>query len=335
MANGVKFLRGLYSNYNSLTTKDTDTLYITGASQGSYDSIYLGEHLLGSTSLGKLPFDATSYNDTYNGEKPFTESNLSAATTLLDVIAVLENKIDNATGADHAVTSIYGMTGAVTFSNAFTAEDGEAQSAHVVFVKNDSAKEIRGKLAINVPELFGESEIDANTSETIEPKDLIQIVTGAESGNITLAKVKALLANPAQKPDSEDYKSWTADGFMLMSTTADYVARVVSGDIAAAIDSHKNESDAHTLKNISSVDETTGQYMSNTITLSTGDWAFAHKLIDATEVANNLKTAGDAQELTKALFDAITASLTANKEYTDNAVQSVAIEWGTIEEPAN
>ena len=92
MAN-VKFLRGLYADYSNLTPKDTDTLYITGASQGSYDSIYLGANLLGSTSLGKLPFDAVNYNDTYNGEQPFTESNLSAATTLLDVIAVLENKI--------------------------------------------------------------------------------------------------------------------------------------------------------------------------------------------------------------------------------------------------
>lgn len=326
MAN-VKFLRGLYADYSNLTPKDTDTLYITGASQGSYDSIYLGANLLGSTSLGKLPFDAVNYNATYNGEQPFTESNLSAATTLLDVIAVLENKIDNATGADHAVTSIYGMTGAVSFSNDFTGDEA-AQIAQVAFIKDEGNKLIKGKVAINVPELFGESEIVANTSETIEPKDLIQIVVDENplSGNITFAKVKALLGNPAQKPDSEDYKSWTTDGLMLMSTTADYVQRVVSGEI----ETHKSESDAHALKNISSADESTVQEMSNVITLSTGDWAFAHKLIDATELANSFNDASDAQELVLALFDTITASLKANKEYTDFMAASVAIEWGEI-----
>lgn len=343
MAN-VKFLRGLYADYSNLTPKDADTLYITGASQGSYDSIYLGANLLGTTSLGKLPFDWDIYNTTYNGAEPFTESNLSAATTLLDVIAVLENKIDNATGADHAVTSIYGMTGAVTFSNVFTADDGEAQYAHVVFVKNDSAKEIRGKLAIDASKLFGESEIVANTSETIENKDLIQIVTDVESGNITLAKVKALLANPEQK-DSEDDKSFLTDGLMTMSTTAAYVKRVVSGQITSAFDLHKTERNAHKLENIEKlstdasnnittiINSTTDPVGSENYGISSG-WNSISKYIDLETITDEITNSSNAEDVIEAMFKAfskaIKGTIDVSTHYTDTQVASVAIEWGEI-----
>jgi hypothetical protein len=112
----VKFLRGLYSNYSVLAnagTANADAFYITGPSDGVYDSIYLGSHLLGSSLASEIKL--TGFN---LGEGKSTAAGLSASDTVLSAIQKLDLALANATGADNAVISFGGKTGAITLSDA-------------------------------------------------------------------------------------------------------------------------------------------------------------------------------------------------------------------------
>lgn len=107
----VKFLRGLHSNYTAIESKDQGTFYITGQVENSFDSIYLGTHLLGTTLASGIVL--TGY---YLGEGKSTSAGISASDTVLSAIQKLDIALSNATGADHAVVSFGGKTGAITLS---------------------------------------------------------------------------------------------------------------------------------------------------------------------------------------------------------------------------
>lgn len=112
----VKFLRGLYSNYSVLAnagTANADAFYITGPSNGVYDSIYLGSHLLGTTLASGIKLTGFDL-----GEGKSTAAGLSASDTVLSAIQKLDLALANATGADNAVISFGGKTGAITLSDA-------------------------------------------------------------------------------------------------------------------------------------------------------------------------------------------------------------------------
>lgn len=112
----VKFLRGLYSNYSVLAnagTANADAFYITGPSNGVYDSIYLGSHLLGTTLASGIKLTGFDL-----GEGKSTAAGLSASDTVLSAIQKLDLALANATGADNAVISFGGKTGAITISEA-------------------------------------------------------------------------------------------------------------------------------------------------------------------------------------------------------------------------
>lgn len=339
MANGVKFLRGLYEHYNSLVTKDTDTLYITGASQGSYDSIYLGANMLGTSTPDAASIKFTP--STYPTDTTITE--IDEQTTLLGLIKVLENRMTDIAGGSHSVLSVAGLTGEIQINNTTPTEEEFANlgNGDVYVLPSTDTKTLLFRTNIDAAGLFSPTQLvknDGTEDVDVTYDDLLQIVdAGQVLNSIHLAKLKLRLCNSTQEQSSDpeqpsDSFSYVSDGLVLMSDVSAYIRRVLYDYVGTSIESHKNESDAHALKNISSVDEEIGQNMSNTITLSTGDWAFTHKILgeDITTLADNLKTAGDAQELTQALFDVITASLTANKGYTDALITSVAIEWGEI-----
>lgn len=343
----VNFLRGLFSDYSNLATKDTGTLYITGATADSFDSIYLGEHLLGSSSLGKLPFDAVSYNATYNNSsQPYTKQNLSEATTLLEVIAVLENRLDSATGADNAVLSIGGLTGAIKIENANPDDFSSLGNGQVYVDVDNGAKSLFFATKINTAGLFGTTQIDKleveyesdgvtpifgddgmvvtkSTTFVDDRHGLLQIVedTNTSSNSIHLAKLRLRMCNPEQKEETNPY-SYAYDGLVLMSDVKKYVERLLT--------THKTETNAHDLVSIGSVDPITGQSMYNTITSTTGPWSFTHKYFEYESIAEGLRDATNAQELALALFDTITASLSANQQYTLQKIETVTIEWGEI-----
>lgn len=107
----VKFLRGLYSNYNAIGSKDEGTFYITGLNENSFDSIYLGSHLLGTTLASGIVL--TGFN---LGEGIASSAGLSATDTVLSAIEKLDKALSNATGAEHAVVSFGGKVGAITLS---------------------------------------------------------------------------------------------------------------------------------------------------------------------------------------------------------------------------
>lgn len=126
----VKFLRGLQANYNAIQTKDQGTFYITGLNENSFDSIYLGSHLLGTTLASGIVL--TGYN---LGEGKSSIAGIDANDTVLLAVQKLDEALANATGAEHAVVSFGGKVGAITVSSAgeghnvsFTMNDNELQA---------------------------------------------------------------------------------------------------------------------------------------------------------------------------------------------------------------
>lgn len=107
----VKFLRGLYANYTAIESKDQGTFYITGLNENSFDSIYLGSHLLGTTLASGIVLTGFDL-----GEGKPSSAGLSADDTVLSAIQKLDIALSNATGADHAVVSFGGKVGAITLS---------------------------------------------------------------------------------------------------------------------------------------------------------------------------------------------------------------------------
>lgn len=123
----VKFLRGLHSNYTAIESKDQGTFYITGQVENSFDSIYLGTHLLGTTLASGIVL--TGYN---LGEGKSTSAGISASDTVLSAIQKLDLALSNATGADHAVVSFGGKTGAITVAAA-----GEGHNVSLTMNENE------------------------------------------------------------------------------------------------------------------------------------------------------------------------------------------------------
>lgn len=109
----VKFLRGLQANYNAIQTKDQGTFYITGLNENSFDSIYLGSHLLGTTLASGIVL--TGYN---LGEGKSSSANIEASDSVLSAIQKLDLTLNKAIGGETAVISFGGKVGAITISNA-------------------------------------------------------------------------------------------------------------------------------------------------------------------------------------------------------------------------
>jgi hypothetical protein len=106
----VKFLRGLYGNYNGLATKDEGTFYITGLNENSFDSIYLGSHLLGSSLASEIKLTG------FDLEGNASSAGLSASDTVLSAIQKLDKALSDSTGENNVVTSFGEVKGAITLS---------------------------------------------------------------------------------------------------------------------------------------------------------------------------------------------------------------------------
>lgn len=109
----VKFLRGLQANYNAILTKDQGTFYITGPNEGNFDSIYLGQHLLGTTLASGIVL--TGYN---LGEGKSSSADIKASDSILSAIQKLDLTLNKAIGGETAVISFGEKVGAITVSSA-------------------------------------------------------------------------------------------------------------------------------------------------------------------------------------------------------------------------
>lgn len=116
----VKFLRGLQANYNAIKTKDQGTFYITGPNEGNFDSIYLGQHLLGTKLASGIVL--TGYNlgegkSTFAGISATEDSVLSAIQKLDIALSEISGEFTEFSNGEF-VTSFGGAKGAITLSDA-------------------------------------------------------------------------------------------------------------------------------------------------------------------------------------------------------------------------
>ena len=117
----VKFLRGLYSNYSVLAkggTANADAFYITGPSDGVYDSIYLGSHLLGTTLASGIVLTGYDLGKDDLGNIISSVAGIDANDSVLSAIQKLDLTLNKAIGGETAVISFGGKVGAITVSSA-------------------------------------------------------------------------------------------------------------------------------------------------------------------------------------------------------------------------
>lgn len=210
----VKFLRGLYGNYNNLGTKDEGTFYITGPSTGVYDSIYLGSYLLGTTLASGIKLTGFDL-----GEGKSTAAGLSASDTVLSAIQKLDIALANATGAENAVVSFGGKVGAITLSDA----------GNVSLTMVDNALKADVDLSHNHDDVYQKALTAGDLIEIAEIEDVLTIsavtsdfVTG-DDGKL----VRGLVTNETVKSFVENYVSTIVSDYVttvsLTQTLAGYV----------------------------------------------------------------------------------------------------------------
>lgn len=140
MENQIKFLRGLLANYNNVSPKDANTFYVVGDAQDTYNKIYLGSNLIGSTLADDIVL--TGYQATSTAE-------IAASDSVLEAIQKLDTKL-GAVADNAGVTSIGGKAGAFTFEAAsqdngkinLSVDDNNVISAAIVGLGSAAYKNI-------------------------------------------------------------------------------------------------------------------------------------------------------------------------------------------------
>lgn len=223
----VKFLRGLYGNYNNLGTIDEGTFYITGPSDGVYDSIYLGTHLLGTTLASGIVL--TGYN---LGEGKSSSAGIDAKDTVLSAIQKLDLTLNKAIGGETAVISFGGKVGAITLSDA----------GNVTLTMVDNALKADVDLTHNHDDVYQKALTAGDLIEIAEIEDVLTIsavtsdfVTG-DDGEL----VRGLVTNETVKSFVENYVSAIVSDYVttesLTQTLKGYVQSITTGTANGTID---------------------------------------------------------------------------------------------------
>ena len=214
----VKFLRGLHANYNAIESKDQGTFYITGLNENSFDSIYLGSHLLGTTLASGIVL--TGYN---LGEGKSSSANIEATDSVLSAIQKLDLTLNKAIGGETAVISFGEKVGAITISSA-----GEGHN--VAFTMNGNELQANVDLSHDHDDVY-QKILTAGDFISINEDNTIRTVQGTFDKNSDgkLAD-KGLVTNETVKSYVESYVGIVVGNYVtkeqLTSTLNDYVKTV-------------------------------------------------------------------------------------------------------------
>lgn len=223
----VKFLRGRYVDYNGLTAGDlnADAFYITGPSQGVYDSIYLGSHLLGSSLASGIVLTGYDLGKDDLGYNISSVAGIDANDSVLSAIQKLDKELNKAIGGETAVTSFGDATGAITLSNA-----GEGHN--VAFTMNGNELQGNVDLTHNHDDVYQKALTAGDLIEIAEIEDVLTIsavtsnfVTG-DDGEL----VRGLVTNETVKSFVENYVSTIVSDYV----TTEYLTQTLKGYATAA-----------------------------------------------------------------------------------------------------
>lgn len=220
----VKFLRGLYSNYSVLAnagTANADAFYITGPSDGVYDSIYLGSHLLGSSLASEIKLTGFDL-----GEGKSSSAGISTSDTVLSAIQKLDLTLNKAIGGETAVISFGGKVGAITLSDA----------GNVTLTMVDNALKADVDLTHNHDDVYQKALTAGDLIEIAEIEDVltISVVTSDFVAGDDGKLVRGLVTNETVKSFVENYVSTIVSDYVttvsLTQTLGNYVTNNALGE---------------------------------------------------------------------------------------------------------
>lgn len=222
----VKFLRGQYSNYNGLGTKDEGTFYITGLNKNSFDSIYLGSHLLGTTLASGIVLTGYNLGKDDLGNNISSVAGIDANDSVLSAIQKLDKELNKAIGGETAVVSFGGKKGAITLSDA----------GNVTLTMVDNALKADVDLTHNHDDVYQKALTAGDLIEIAEIEDVLTIsavtsdfVTG-EDGKL----VRGLVTNETVKSFVENYVNTIVGDYVttesLTLTLGNYVTNNALGE---------------------------------------------------------------------------------------------------------
>ena len=222
----VKFLRGQYSNYNGLGTKDEGTFYITGQNKNSFDSIYLGSYLLGTTLASGIVLTGYNLGKDDLGDNISSVAGIDANDSVLSAIQKLDKELNKAIGGETAVVSFGGKKGAITLSDA----------GNVTLTMVDNALKADVDLTHNHDDVYQKALTAGDLIEIAEIEDVLTIsavtsdfVTG-EDGKL----VRGLVTNETVKSFVENYVSTIVSDYVttvsLTQTLGNYVTNNALGE---------------------------------------------------------------------------------------------------------